>query len=270
MTTYAIGNLHNGYESLQRLLETIQFNKEQDVLWFSGNLANHGKDTLAILRFVKELGQSAVTVLGDNDIKLLSIAEGFAEAGPDENYDEILNAPDRDTLLRWLRQCPFIHHDPKLNFIMVHAGIPAEWSLSLASTFSIEAETALAFGNHKAFLENMRGNPPRRWNAKLQGWKRLQFIVNAFTRIRCCNDKGYMDFSVKVPVNNPAQAYIPWYQLPNRDTSNLNIVFSHWAENDAVDNELYPNIYPLNAGAETVSPGIALKLSSGIQRISSH
>lgn len=267
MTTYAIGNLQSGYESLLNLLKTIKFDKEQDVLWFTGNLVNHGKDSLSILRYVKDLGQSAITVLGDNDIRLLAIAEGFAEALPEDNFDEILNAPDRDTLLRWLRQCPFIHHDQKLNFLLVHAGIPAEWSLSLASTFAIEAETALAFGNHKAFLENMSGNSPRRWNAKLKGWKRLQFIVNAFTRIRCCNDKGYMDFSVKVPVNNAAQEYIPWYQLPNRDTSNLNIVFSHWAKEDAVSEELYPNIYPLNTDDEDVNPLIALKLSSGIQRI---
>ena len=76
MTTYAIGDVRGDLQTLQQLLERIQFDKEQDTLWFIGNLVNGGPDSLGVLRFVKDLGKYAVTVLGDQELRLLGIAEG--------------------------------------------------------------------------------------------------------------------------------------------------------------------------------------------------
>ena len=258
MTTYVIGEIKSGYRSLQRLMNAIQFDKAQDVLWFTGDLVDQGEDSLSLLRFVKELGKSAITVLGDRDLKLLAIAEGFAQPEPNDIFGDILNAPDRDELLRWLRQCPLMHYDAKLKFVLVHAGIPAEWSLSQASTFAFEAETALSFGNYKAFLENISANPPRRWHAKLRGWKRLQFIVSAFTRMRYCNEKGYMDFSDENPKSTQEEEYVFWYRIPNRATAGLKIAFGHWP---APEHEYYPNIYPLNTSGTKNNSHSILKIS---------
>ncbi|MGZ8946859.1 MAG: symmetrical bis(5'-nucleosyl)-tetraphosphatase, partial [Methylococcaceae bacterium] len=171
MTTYAIGSVKGYYQPLLKLLEKIQFDPENDCLWFAGNLINEGPESLAVLRFVKDLGKKAVTVLGNQELHLLTIAEGFAQPETSDTLDEILDAPDRDELLKWLRRRPLIHHDAKLNFTLAHAGIPAEWSFSQALTFAYEVESVLSQNNYTALLENLAPDQSR-WHAKLRGWKR--------------------------------------------------------------------------------------------------
>jgi bis(5'-nucleosyl)-tetraphosphatase (symmetrical) len=77
MTTYAIGSVKGYYQPLLKLLEIIQFDPENDCLWFTGNLVNEGPVSLAVLRFVKDMGKKAVTVLGNQELHLLALAEGF-------------------------------------------------------------------------------------------------------------------------------------------------------------------------------------------------
>ncbi len=243
MTTYAIGDVRGNFQTLLRLLKEIRFDKAQDTLWFTGNLVNSGPDSLAVLRFVKDLGKSAVTVLGDQEMRLLAIAEGVQAKRAGELFDAILAAPDREELFRWLCQRPLVHHEA--NFTMVHAGIPAEWSLSQARTFAIEAESSLSMGNRKTFFENICGNSPSRWHAKHRGWKRLRFIVNAVTRMRYVNDIGRLDFSTEEPNQTQPEGYVPWYRLTDRAMAKQNIIFGHW---QAPESEHVPGIFALDSG----------------------
>lgn len=254
MTTYAIGSVKGDYQALLKLLGKIEFDPDNDCLWFSGNLVNEGPESLAVLRFIKGLGKKAVTVLGYQELHLLSVASGFIPREAGDTLDEILNAPDRDELLKWLRQRGLIHHDAKLNFTLVHAGIPAEWTFSQALTFAYEVESALSGGNYPAFLENLRRDQSR-WHAKLRGWKRLNFIANAYTLIKYCNEQGKLDFNARGALGSQAEGLIPWYRLPNRMTANLNIVF---ADDAGFADAAFPGIYPL-AGQGNLS---ALKLSA--------
>lgn len=68
MTTYAIGSVKGNYQLLLKLLEKIQFDPENDYLWFTGNLVNEGPESLTVLRFVKDLGKKAVMVLGNQEL----------------------------------------------------------------------------------------------------------------------------------------------------------------------------------------------------------
>ena len=263
MTTYAIGDVRGSLQTLMQLLDKIRFDKEQDTLWFTGDLINSGPDSLAVLRFVKDLGKHAVTVLGNQELRLLAIAEGVVPEGPEDVFDEILAAPDRDALLKWLRQRPLLHHD--LNFTLVHAGIPAEWSLSQAQTFAIEAESSLSMGNHKTFLENISGDDPTRWHAKHRGWKRLRFITNAFTRMRYCNEIGRLDYNAKGPLGTQPEGYVPWYRLADRAMAKQNIIFGHWS---ALDNEQLPGIFSLDTGCARGGSLSAMKVCSAPEIIS--
>lgn len=241
MTTYAISSVKGYYRPLMKLLEKIQFNPENDCLWFVGNLINEGPQSLDVLRFVKNLGKKAVTVLGTQELQLLAIAEGIIQPAATDTLDEILNAPERDELLQWLRRRPFLHHDAKLNFTLVHAGIPAEWTFSQALTFACEVESLLSQNTYRAFLEN-QGQDQSRWNAKLNGWKRARFISNAFTLMSYCDENGKLDFHASGPVCEQTTGLIPWYRVPERKTSNLNIIFAdeaHFADT------AFPGIYPL-------------------------
>lgn len=243
MTTHAIGSVNGDYQSLSKLLEKIAFDPDNDCLWFTGNLVNGGTESLAVLRFVKSLGKKAVMVLGNQELHLLSVAAGFAQPNEDDRLDEILNAPDRDELLKWLRQRSLIHHDSKLNFTLVHAGIPGEWTFSQALTFAYEVESVLSGSNYAAFLENRRQDQSR-WHAKLRGWKRLNFIANAYTLMKYCTDQGKLDFKAAGAIATQSEGLIPWYRQPERITVNLNIVF---ADDANFADTPVPGIYPLSS-----------------------
>lgn len=254
MTTYAIGSVNGDYQALLKLLEKIAFDPEIDCLWFTGNLVNGGAESLAVLRFVKSLGKKAVMVLGDQELRLLSVAAGFMPPGEDDRLDEILHAPDLDELLKWLRQRGLIHHDSKLNFTLVHAGIPGEWTFSQALTFAYEVESVLSGSNYAAFLENRRQDQSR-WHAKLRGWKRLNFIANAYTLMKYCSEQGKLDFNAAGAVAAQSEGLIPWYRQPERITASLNVVFADDA--DFADAPL-PGVYPLPSHSTLC----ALKLSA--------
>ena len=243
MTIYAIGDVHGRFQTLMQLLKKIRFEPELDTLWFTGNLVNGGPDSLAVLRFVKELGKRAISVLGNEELRLLGVAEGILPQCPEDMLDEVLAAPDCDSLLNWLRQCPFLHHEN--NFTLVHAGVPAEWSLSQAQTFAIEVESSLSMGAHKTFLENIFADDPTRWHAKHRGWKRLRFITNAFTRMRYCNEIGRLDFGTETQPATPPQGYIPWYHRNDRAMAKQNIIFSHWS---ALNDPPKVGVFSLNSG----------------------
>ncbi|MCD2452378.1 symmetrical bis(5'-nucleosyl)-tetraphosphatase [Methylicorpusculum oleiharenae] len=254
MTSYAIGSVHGDYPALIQLLQKIGYEADTDRLGFAGNLVNSGPDSLAVLRFVKNLGKNAVTVLGSQELHLLSVAAGIVPSRTDDTFDDILAAEDKDELLKWLRQRTLIHHDSKLNFTMVHAGIPTEWTFSQALTFAYEVESVLVSGQYIAFLENRRQDQTR-WHAKLTGWKRTNFITNAYTAMAYCTDQGKLDFREQGPIYQQTSPLVPWYRLPNRITAHLNIVFS---DEVSFEDSVFPGIFPL--ACQTVLS--ALKLTS--------
>ncbi len=257
MTTYAIGDVRGNFQALSELLEKIVFNPERDSLWFTGNLVGTGPDSLEVLRYVKSLGTQSVSVLGDQDLHLLAVAEGIQQQTPQDHFNELLAAPDRDELLKWLRLRPFMHKDAV--FMLVHAGIPAEWSPSQVRTFAIEAHSALAMGDHKTFLDNIFADHPTRWHAKHRGWKRLRFITNAFTRMRYCDENGGLNLTADIPISNAPKELIPWYRLPERATANQNIIFGHW---HLKEEKGAPGIFPLDSGCSQGGSLTAMEISS--------
>ncbi len=227
MSVYAIGDVQGCLEPLQRLLDIVRFDPARDELWFVGDIVNRGPDSLATLRFVKNLGASAVTILGNHDIHLLVVAAGAARQMRGDTIEEILQAPDRDELLDWLRRQKLMHTGH--GYAMVHAGLLPQWSIEKSLALAHEVELALARNDHTEFLQVMYGNKPDTWDENLRGHDRLRVIVNAMTRMRLCTAGGIMEFSHKVaPVNMP-KGFAPWYDAPNRANADTPIVFGHWA-----------------------------------------
>ncbi len=101
MPTYAIGDLQGCQISLLRLLDEIRFDPAADRLWLVGDLVNRGPDSLAVLRFVKSLGNAAISVLGNHDLHLLALAEGFGRVHKGDTLDDILNAACTRAI-RWM------------------------------------------------------------------------------------------------------------------------------------------------------------------------
>ncbi len=227
MAIYAVGDVQGCHTELMQLLEKIQFNESHDQLWLVGDLVNRGSDSLAVLRLIKSLGESAVTVLGNHDLHLLAVAEGVAELHKSDTLDEILDAQDRDELLFWLRHQKLLHTEN--NFVLVHAGLLPGWSVTQAVALANEAEQALQGNHYVDLLAHMYGNQPNHWRDDLRGYDRLRVIINAFTRLRICTDHGEMEFKFKGETQDIPQGYRPWFDVPQRAHADATIIFGHWS-----------------------------------------
>ena len=243
MATYAVGDIQGCFASLQSLLEKCSFSPEFDRLWLVGDLVNRGPRSLETLRFVKGLGDRAVTVLGNHDLSLLMAAEGFGKRHRSDTIDDILAAPDRDELLHWLRHQCLMH--VRGDYAMVHAGLLPAWSVAEARALAGEVEQALQAENYREFLANMWGSEPGSWDSSLTGWPRLRVIVNAMTRMRFCSPAGEMDFKAKGELSQAPAGYLPWFEVPGRRSAATVLVTGHWS---ALGLRLEPNLLALDSG----------------------
>lgn len=243
MATYAVGDIQGCFASLQALLEKCSFSPEFDRLWLVGDLVNRGPRSLETLRFVKGLGDRAVTVLGNHDLSLLMAAEGFGKRHRSDTIDDILAAPDRDELLHWLRHQRLMHVQG--DYAMVHAGLLPAWSVAEARALAGEVEQALQAENYREFLANMWGSEPGSWDSSLTGWPRLRVIVNAMTRMRFCSPAGEMDFKAKGELSQAPAGYLPWFEVPGRRSAATVLVTGHWS---ALGLRLEPNLLALDSG----------------------
>ncbi|MDB6095849.1 MAG: bis(5-nucleosyl)-tetraphosphatase, symmetrical [Francisellaceae bacterium] len=230
MSTYVIGDIQGYFKPLMELLDHIQFNEKHDYLWFTGDLVNRGPNSLETLRFIKQLGVRAISVLGNHDLALLAVGFGaIAYNTQDFTFEDVLNAPDRDDLLHWLRFRPVVHYDHLSDALLVHAGIPPQWGLDLLLNCARELESALQSDDYFLFLSNMYGNFPNLWDQNLQGWDRLRIIANYFTRMRFCSFKGELNLEVKGKAYPSPPNLFPWFDLLNENLKKMRILFGHWA-----------------------------------------
>lgn len=246
MATYAIGDIQGCYDELQALLEKLDFNPGSDNLWFTGDLVNRGPKSLETLRFVKGLGDKAITVLGNHDLHLIaSWYTNHNSLSRNHSLSAIKNAPDGEELIEWLRHQPLLHHDKRLGYTMVHAGLPPQWDLKLAQTCAREVEVILQSAEHTQFLARMYGNEPDTWSDDLHGRERIRFAINAFTRMRYCTNEGQLEFEHKEAPGKQPEGYLPWFEIQGRKSTNMKIIFGHWS---TLDLQLKNGIYAIDTG----------------------
>ena len=243
MATYAIGDVQGSYAELRALLEAFRFDRAKDRLWFVGDLVNRGPASLATLRFVRDLGDRALTVLGNHDLHLLALAHGFVESSEDDTLGDVIAAPDRGELLDWLRRRPMIHAEE--NYTLVHAGLLPQWEVAKARSLAAEVETELRGPHYREFLKALYGSRPERWADDLSGPDRLRVIVNAMTRMRFCTPEGLMEFRTKGETAEAPDGYLPWFDVPGRKSAGSVVICGHWS---ALGLRLAPNLLALDSG----------------------
>ncbi|MBL8447098.1 MAG: symmetrical bis(5'-nucleosyl)-tetraphosphatase [Zoogloeaceae bacterium] len=244
MSTFAVGDIQGCFEPFQALLERIRFNPARDRLWLAGDLVNRGEQSLETIRFVRNLGDRAITVLGNHDLYLLMVAAGaVAHRGRDDTLEPILQAPDRDELLDWLRQRPLFYGEG--DHVMVHAGLLPGWSVAQAQGLAREAEAALQGPGGEEFIHHMWGSRPTVWRDDLAGWDRLRVIINAMTRMRFCSLVGEMEFETKGEVATAPAGYMPWFEVPGRASASHTVIFGHWS---ALGLRVEPKLLALDSG----------------------
>ena len=230
MATYAIGDLQGCYDPFRRLLDKIKFDPSSDRLWLTGDLVNRGPKSLKTLRFVKSLGDSAVTVLGNHDLHLLALGHDVRySVSHFDSLWKVLSADDVDELFDWLRHRPLAHYDESINSLLVHAGLPPQWTVAKALRRAAEVEALLRGKKPEWLLKHMYGNRPTQWSGSLTGAPRARFIVNAFTRTRMIYADGRLNFTHSGPPAKARKGLIPWFDAPNARWRGTRIVFGHWS-----------------------------------------
>ncbi|MCP3673550.1 MAG: symmetrical bis(5'-nucleosyl)-tetraphosphatase [Gammaproteobacteria bacterium] len=244
MSTYAIGDIQGCREQFEALLEHIRFDSAADTLWLAGDLVNRGPDSLGTLRLIHSIKDSVIAVLGNHDLHALAASTDRNFANRKDTFFSLLDAPDADVLLGWLRFRPLVHTEG--DYFMSHAGVHPYWDLHLTAALAVEVEEVLRSEQHLEFFQHMYGNFPEKWSQKLVGYDRLRFITNALTRMRYCYADGSLDMKCKVPIVEAPRNLIPWFKIPDRITHSGYILHGHWAA--LMGGEPLPGIISLDTG----------------------
>lgn len=265
MAVYAIGDLQGCYDPFRRLLDEIDFDPAKDTLWLTGDLVNRGPKSLKTLRFVKKLGDSVVSVLGNHDLHLLALEAGRVRSGKRfSSLQKLLNAPDAADLCDWLRHRPLVHYDERLDTLLVHAGTHPAWNVKKTLARAAEIEDVLQGYDYPTLLGKMYGNTPNRWNGQLSGYKRLRFIVNCFTRMRMMTAAGHLDLNFSGSPWRARKGLVPWYDFGDRASGNTRIVFGHWS---ALGLIVLPDLVALDTGCVWGRQLTAVRIDKRLPRV---
>jgi len=259
MAFYLIGDVQGCDGPLQQLLERIDFSPSRDQLVVLGDLVNRGPDSLAVLRRLMALDGAAEGLLGNHDLHLLAVAQGARRPHRSDTLDGILHAPDRDTLLHWLRQQPLALQ--RHGWLLVHAGVLPQWTAAQTVNLAQEVSQLLASPDGLAWLSQMYGNQPDHWSEHWQGNDRWRVVVNALTRLRFCNAQGVMEFDTKDSAADAPAGFMPWFDVPQRRSADTPIAFGHWS---TLGQLARPGLLALDSGCVWGGQLSAARLAPGI------
>ena len=227
MSTYVIGDIQGCFEPLTRLLTAIDFDTGEDQIWLVGDLVNRGPASLEVLRWAYAHRNSLRCVLGNHDLHLLACALADRPLRPDDTLAPLLAAPDRDTLVQWLRERPLAHLED--SWLLVHAGIHPRWSTDEALERAGEVEAVLRSPEGPALLMAYRAMASRTWSPGLRGVERLATITSIFTRIRCLDPAQRLDFDYTGSLPGRPEGLQPWWFQREPSEADPTLLFGHWA-----------------------------------------
>ena len=247
MALYLIGDVQGCNSALQRLLDEISFSASRDTLYLLGDLVNRGPDSAGVLRRLMAYGNAAQCLLGNHDLHLLALSQGVRKPGRHDTLNNILEAPDRSAMLEWLRwqQMAMFRNIDGHDLLMVHAGVLPCWTASQTLALACEVEAVLRGPALGDFLQQMYGDEPSVWNDTLTGADRLRVIVNSLTRMRFCDALGRMEFASKEGSAAAPPGYLPWFDVPERQTAHNTLAFGHWSTLGWLDR---PDVLSLDTG----------------------
>ena len=222
-----IGDIQGCDDALQRLLDVSGFSPSRHRITVLGDLVNRGPRSADVLRRLMRMDGACQALLGNHDLHLLAVAHGVRPAHASDTLDDILQAPDRAALLKWVGSRPLALMAE--GWLCVHAGVAPTWTVDQTLSLAAEVGAMLCGPVLGDFLPQMYGNHPARWDDALQDADRWRCIINTLTRIRWCSADGTMDFKVKEGAAQAPAGLQPWFELPDRRTAGAPLAFGHWS-----------------------------------------
>ena len=259
---YLVGDLQGCCDAFERLLAEIGFSPSRDRLTVLGDLVNRGPQSLAVLRRVRALGAAADALLGNHDLHLLAVAHGVRPEHRTDTLREILDAPDREAWLDWLRRRPLALM--REGWLCVHAGVSPAWSGAQTLVLAAEVEALLQGPDLGAFLPMMYGNQPAIWRDTLQGPDRWRHVINVLTRIRFVDADGALDFKAKEGAASAPPGLVPWFEFPQRASADTPIAFGHWSTLGLVNR---PSLLSLDTGCVWGGALTAVRVDGGRREV---
>jgi bis(5'-nucleosyl)-tetraphosphatase (symmetrical) len=258
MSHYVIGDIQGCHAEFRQLLDVIGFDPARDRLWLVGDLVNRGPDSLSVLRDVISFGDAATTVLGNHDLHLMIVAAGFRRPHAADTLTAVLDAPDREMLIDWLRRRPLVVAEGER--LMVHAGLLPSWTPATAVMLSREVEKVLASDQYLDFLRALYGDEPSRWDDALAGYDRLRVVVNACTRLRFCSADDKLALKEKRGPDHTPPGFAPWFAHDTRKSAGVTVYCGHWS---ALGLLLAPNVAMLDSGCVWGGALTAVRVDDG-------
>lgn len=227
MAVYWVGDIQGCDAPLARLLDEVAFSPSRDQLIVLGDLVNRGPDSVGVLRRLMALQGSVQCLLGNHDLHALAVALGHSHTKRLDTLDGLLQAPDREALIGWLRQQHLALWSHGV--LSVHAGVLPGWTLAQTLSLADEVQAVLRGPDLPYFLAHMYGNEPAAWRDDLTGLARWRVVVNALTRLRFCAADGTMEFATKDSAALAPAGFMPWFDVPGRRTADITVAFGHWS-----------------------------------------
>jgi bis(5'-nucleosyl)-tetraphosphatase (symmetrical) len=259
---HLVGDVQGCCDAFDRLLAEIGFSPSRDRLVVLGDLVNRGPASLATLRRLRNFGEAATCLLGNHDLHLLAVAHGVRPLHASDTFADVLQAPDREAWLDWLRHRRMAVHDH--GWLMVHAGVAPQWDLASTLSLAGELEHRLRGTELEPFLRVMYGNTPARWSPDLAGNERLRFAVNVLTRIRFVAADGTLDLHTKEGAAGAPPGHTPWFDAPQRLTAGVPIAFGHWSTLGLVQR---PDLLALDTGCVWGGQLTAVRIDGGRREV---
>ncbi len=131
MRTLFIGDIHGCAREFDQLLSKLEFQRDSDLLYLTGDAFTRGPDPAGVWRLIQDT--DAKMVLGNHDVKMPDRIRQHLSGVPIPtrwlDYQQTLEAlgPVADSLIPWLEALPLWIDEP--DFLLVHAGVNPEKGL---------------------------------------------------------------------------------------------------------------------------------------------
>ncbi len=222
-----VGDIQGCAAALDQLLNQAGFSPSRDHVVLLGDLVNRGPDSLGVLQRVARLGAAATSLLGNHDLHLLAVSQGVRQLHKGDTFADILKSTQAESWLEWLRHQKLAHLEA--GWLCVHAGVMPQWTTQTTLALAGEMHSVLRGPGWVDFLKNMYGDQPDQWDDGLTGPARHRVIVNTLTRMRFCSAAGQMEFKSKDGAGAAPAGFMPWFDVPQRQTFTQPIAFGHWS-----------------------------------------
>ncbi|AFG36261.1 symmetrical bis(5'-nucleosyl)-tetraphosphatase [Spirochaeta africana] len=249
MASYVVGDVHGRLETLRLLCKQLHFSPHRDRLLFVGDLVNRGPQSVETVAFVRNLGSAAESILGNHDLYLLACADGVLQPRGSDRFAEILQHPAAETTLAYLRRRPLLLTLRRPRTVVVHAGLPAFWSLpevmARAAAVQLRLRSRLPARRVRLLSRTVRDGEISCPNRHHGPWHYLSldqaaYTMNLLTGVRLIDPRGTVPLGSKAEqraVETGGVRFRPWYQRYARHhaRSRHAICFGHWASLGGLD-----------------------------------